>query len=323
MRDMSITKILVLCVFMAVIKLYAQPHPAMLRQLFEQHLAEQQQEHGEFDARTAAAARDLGLFLRSHGDPDGAYKALSRTVAIEEKVFGANAPRTLADVADMASVAPPADAGALFERAAKSSDAAAASRALVALGEMRASQGDRKGAAGYWQQALRKQEAATGPDTENVARILNVLAQAVDPVDAIPLLRRALALDRKIFGPAHPETGAADQLLAGALLGVGKASEGVAPGTEALSIFTQQLGPEHPRTGSAANTLAEVLRATGKFADAERLYRQALSVDEKVFGPQHSATLEEVRNLAGLLRERGRVEEAAALERRLVVNVAR
>jgi tetratricopeptide (TPR) repeat protein len=295
----------------------------LLRELFEQHLAEQQREYGEFDAHTAGAARDLALFLRSHDDPRGAYSAFLRTVAIDERVLGPDAPRTLADVADLASVAPSADAGRLFERASKSSDAGAASRALVALGEMHAGQGDREGAARYWRQALAKQESATGADSGNVAMILNVLAQVVEPADAIPLLRRALILDRKKFGPTHPEVGATDQLLAGALLATGKATEAVGPGMEALSILALKLDPDHPRTAVAASTLGDVLRATRSFTEAERLYRQALSIDERVFGPQHPATLEVVRILAACLRERGRVAEAAVLERRLVQNVAR
>lgn len=319
---MSITKIPGLWALM-VAAMYAQPHPAMLRDLYEQHLAEQQRDHGEFDAHTADAARDLGLFLRGQGDSAAAYQALTRTVAIDEKVFGVDAPRTLADVADLATVAPMADAGKLFERAAGSSDASAASRALVALGEMHASQGDREGAAKYWRLALSKQEAATGPESENVARILNALAQVLDPADAIPLLRRALALDRKLLGAGHPEVGATDQLLAGALLATGKAAEAVAPGREALSILSLKLGADHPRTAAAAGTLGDALRATGGFKEAESLYRQALAADEKVFGPEHPVTLDEVRALAALLRERGRVSEAMVLERRLVTNVAR
>jgi tetratricopeptide (TPR) repeat protein len=306
---------------MSVAVAYSQPHPAMLRQLYQQNLTSQQRQYGEFDEHTAGAARDLGLFLRTYGDTDGARDALSRLVAIDEKVFGAAAPRTLSDVADLASVSPPDVAVELFERAAKSSDAAAAARALVALGEMQASQGDREGAAKYWRQALASQEAAD-PDSASMATILNVLAQTVPAADAIPLLRRALALDRKLLGPAHPEVGAVDQLLAGSLLAVGKAAEAVAPGREALSILETKLGPGHPRTARAASTLADVLRSTGQFAEAERLYRQALSIDEEVLGLQNPSTQDDIRALAQLLRRRGKVAEASQLERRLIMNVA-
>jgi tetratricopeptide (TPR) repeat protein len=304
-------------------RLWAQPDPAMLRRLYEQHLIDQQAKYGQFDSRTAAAARDLGLFLRNFGDPAGAYQALTQTVAIDEKVFGPDAPRTLADVADLATVAPAADSGKLFERAAKSSDDAAASRALVALGELHASQGDREGAAKLWRQALSRQEAATGRDSGSVAIILNVLAQSVEPAEAIPLLRRALTLDRRLMGVDHPEVGATDQLLAGALLASGKAAEAEAPAREAVSILSLKLGDAHPRTAAAAATVADVLRAAGKYAEAEQMYRRAIKIDDAVLGPQHPATLEEVRVLAAFLRERGKGDEAAALERSLVTNVAR
>ena len=178
-------------------------------------------------------------------------------------------------MADLATVAPVGEAGKLFERAAKSSDAGAASRALVALGEMHAGEGDREGAARYWRQALAKQEAATGPESSNVATILNVLAQVVEPAEAIPLLMVARwPSTGNYLAPGYPEIGATDELLAGALLAVGKAPDAVAPGREALAILSAKLGPEHPRTAAAANTLAGVLTATGKFAEAERLYRR-------------------------------------------------
>jgi tetratricopeptide (TPR) repeat protein len=317
---MSIAKICVLWA-MTGLPAYAQPHPAMLRQLYEQHLAIEQRDHGEFDARTAAASRDLGLFLRNFGDPAGAHEALSRTVTIDEKVFGAEAPRTLSDVADLASVAPQEEAVKLFERAAKSSDAAAASRALVALGEVRASLGDREGAAKYWRQALAKQEAAKA-DSPNTAIILNVLAQSVPAEEAIPLLRRALVLDRKHLGTGHPEVGAADQLLAAALLSVGKTDDALVPARESLSILELKLGADHPRTARAAFTLADVLRASGQPGEAERLYRRALSIDEKAFGPQALPTQDDIRALAQFLRQRGKLTEAGQLEHRLISNVA-
>jgi tetratricopeptide (TPR) repeat protein len=300
---------------------HAQPDPAMLRRLYQQHLAGEQVLYGELDPHTAAAARDLGLFLRNYGDANGAREALSRAVEIDEKVLGAGAPRTLSDVADLASVSPQDEAVKLFERAAKSSDDAAAARALVALGEMQASLGSRDGAAKYWRQALSRQDAAD-PDSTNAATILNVLAQTVPPAEAIPLLRRALALDRKLLGADHPETGAADQLLAASLLAIGQATEAVAPGREALSILETKLGPDHPRTARAASILADVLQTTGQFAEAERLYRRALSIDEKTFGPQQAATQDDIRSLAQFLRRRGRRAEAVQLERRLVTNVA-
>lgn len=301
---------------------WGQPNVAMLRGLYEQHLVEQQRDHGEFDARTAAAARDLGLFLRGHEDPAGAQAALARAVTIDERVFGAEASRTLADVADLASVSPLEEAARLFARASRSDDNAAASRAFAALGEMRASQGDREGAARYWGQALQKQEAAGGGESANAAVLLNLLGQTLAPVNAIPLLQRALAINRRLLGAQHPEVGATEQLLAAAMTSAGRAQEAVGPARDAVSILETKLGAGHPRTGTAVNTLADALRAAGKPAEAEPMYRRALAIDERVYGATHAVVLEDLRRLAEFLRERGRVSEAVALERRLVVNVA-
>jgi tetratricopeptide (TPR) repeat protein len=301
---------------------YGQPDPAMLRKLYEQNLARAQHQHGEFDAHTAEAARNLGLFLRTYADPKSAYDALAHAVAIDEKVFGAESPRTLTDVADLASVAPLEEAVKLFARAAQSSDAAAAARALIALGEASASQGDRAAAAKYWRMALAKQESVN-PDSIATATILNVLAQSVEPAEAIPLLNRALALDRKLFGPEHPEVGGADQLLAASLLAVGKTAEALAPAREAVSILRSKLGPDHPRTARAASTLAAVLNSTRQFREAERFYMEAWSTDEKTLGPDDSTTQDDIRNLAAFFRQHGRVAEAEEWEHRLITNVAR
>lgn len=294
----------------------------MLRGLYEQNLANQRQQYGEFDAHTATAARNLGLFLRTHADPRSAYQALSHAVAIDEKVFGPDAVRTLADVADLATVAPLDEAKKLFERAAQSSDPGMAARALIALGEAAASQGDRPGAAKYWRLAMAKQELADANST-TMAMILNVLAQSVEPAESIPLLRRALAIDRKLLGADHPEVGGVDQLLAASLLATGKAGEAVEPAREGLSILRVKLGRDHPRTARAAATLAAVLNATTQYREAERFYVEALTADEKALGADDPATQDDVRNLAAYLRQRGRVKEAEEMEHRLVTNVAR
>lgn len=317
---MSITKI---AAWMWIASLaYAQPDPAMLRKLYEQNLADQQRQHGEFDPHTADAARNLGLFLRTYADPKAAYDALSHAVDIDEKVFGADSARTLADVADLATVAPFEQAVKLFARAARSSDGAAAARALIALGESAASQGDRAGAIKYWRMALAKQESVN-PDSIAMATILNVLAQSVEPTEAIPLLRRALVLDRKLLGPDHPEAGSVDQLLAASLLAIGKPDDALAPAREAIAILRAKLGPDHPRTARAAGTLAAVLNSTRQFREAERFYVEAWTTDEKALGPDDPTTQDDIRNLAAFFRQHGRAAEAEEMEHRLISNVAR
>src|SRR5579863_4657574 len=165
-----------------------QPDPAVLRRLFEEALARREQQYGMSDARTAQAARDLGMFLGRQGDTRAARTALAEAVRVDEAAFGSSAAGTLSDVAELASVSTPAEAAPLWLRAAESADGKTAVRALIALGDARASGGDRPGAAALYRRALTKQETVSGRDSEPVALCLNALAQTVALTEGIPLL---------------------------------------------------------------------------------------------------------------------------------------
>ena len=294
-----------------------QPDPAALRRLFEEGLQRRRQEYGASDARTAQAARDLGLFLAGQKDAAGAQAALSEALLIDEKLFGPGGAQALADAADLAAVSPPAQAGPLWQRAAGSADPRVAARSLEALGASYAAAGDRTGAAGFYRRALAKEEATGGKDRARVAVVLSALAQLVDLPEGITLLRRALVINRRALGARHPETATTEANLAGILLNAGRPGECVGMIRDALPIFEETLGQGHPRVAMSATILAYGLRAKGDKSGAERYYRRALAIDEAAYGLQHPQTLNDARTLAEFLREIGKAPEAAALERRL------
>jgi len=293
-----------------------QPDPANLRHLFEENLARSERQYGMTDARTAGAARDLGLFLRGENDAAGAYRALREAAEIDDKAAGSESKQTLADMAALASVAPPYEAESLWRRAANAKDPAIASSALAALGEFRERAGDRAGAMAMYARAVEKEEAASGRDSAETAVRLNSLALVSEPRDAVPMLERAVAIDRKRWGERHPETATTESNLAGELLALGRVTESVRIGTLALSNFEATLGRRHPRTAAAASNLADAKSAAGDRVAAERLYRRALRIDEHALGAANPETLNDVKNLADFLRETGREREARALEAR-------
>ena len=211
----------------SVAALALQPDPAVLRGIFEDGLARKQEQYGVFDARTAQAARDLGMFLARHGEQKDARNILDQVVRIDEKVFGAAAPQTLADVAELADLTSTPQAEALWKRAAEAADAAIAARAFAALGKLHALSDDRRGAASYYRRAIVKQEAATGKSSAAVALDLNVLAKLVDSVEAVPLFERALAIDRQTFGSKHAETATTAANLAGLLADTPRNAEAI------------------------------------------------------------------------------------------------
>jgi tetratricopeptide (TPR) repeat protein len=314
---------------LSVIALLAwQPDTAMLAKLYEQALERKKQEFGPSDARTMDAARDLGLFLSRHGDAAGARKVLAGIVRLEEEegALGPKAQQTLADVASLANVSPPSAAEALWRRASESADLAVAARAFAALGQFRESAGDQSGAAALYLQALAKQEAVLSRSTEvedkarlaiQIGNLAQVLGQVTNPSQGAASLRRALAIERSVLGPRHPETATTQANLAGVLLDGDAVEESVRLIAEAIPILEETLGEDHPRVAISAAILGHGLRTKGNFAGAERNYRRALAIDERVNGPTHPQTQEDLRTLTDFLRERGRAQEAAALERRL------
>jgi tetratricopeptide (TPR) repeat protein len=281
--------------------LFFQPSPSALRSIFEEGLARRRDAYGVYDARTAQAARDLGLFLSRHGAGPDARNVLDQVVRIDERLFGAADPRTLADVAELAAVSAPNASEPLWKRAAESSDAAVAARALDELARLRVAAGDHTGAASLYRRALARQEEA-GKDTAAVALALNALAKVAEPGEAIPLLERALAIDRRVLGARHAETATTEGNLAGLLVETPRNAEAVRLAAEALDVFRETVGTDHPRTAVAASILGYASEVKGDRRQAEQMYRLALAIDRRVYGPDHPQTRNDARVLDEFLK---------------------
>jgi tetratricopeptide (TPR) repeat protein len=277
-----------------------QPDPGALRRLFEDNLARRQKEFGAADFRTAQAARDLALFLKDLHDP-GASEALAQAVRLDEKIFGPTDAQTLADAAELAAMSAPPAAEPLWQRVAKSSEPALAARGFIALAELRAAAQDREGAAALYRQALSKEEEAGGKESPRVAVVLNALGVTVP--DGIPLLERALTINRKGLGERHPETATTLANLAGLYLNANRPDLAIRAADTALGIYTETLGPGHPRVATVSMILGFCWRAKSDRVRAERFFRRALAIDEKALGPNAPETLNDRRNLAELLRQ--------------------
>ena len=284
--------------------LAAQPDPAMLGRIYQEHLARCQRDFGAKDVRTAQAASDLGLYLREHGNRSAAVTFLRQAMTVDETALGPAAGRTLRDAENLAGLLPPAEAVPLWRRVAGSGEAAQAARALAQLGEFREAAGDPSGAVALYSKAVAKEEAASGGNGPRVAARLNTLALLLDPKEAIPLLERALSIQRHAWGPLHPETATTETNLSGMLLATGRLAEAERFGRQALTGFEKTLGEQHPRTAAAASSLADVLRAKGDRTAAEQLYRRALAIDSNIYGPDGPETLKDRRTLTEFLREK-------------------
>ena len=265
-----------------------------MRSIFEEGLERRREKYGLYDVHTAQASRDLGMFLARHGEEVDARNVLDQTVRIDERLFGANDPRTLSDVAELASLT---HSEPLWKRASESTDPAVAARSLAELGRIRAEAGDRAGAAALYRRALAKEK-----DNATIALDLNALSKLVDPPEAIPLLERALAVDRRVLGTMHAETATTEANLAGLLADSPRNTEAIRLASEALNVFEQTVGRENPRTAVVASILGYAYEVKGDRKQAERMYRLALEIDQRIYGPRHPQTLNDARILDEFLK---------------------
>jgi len=299
-----------------VVAMTMQPDPAALQRLFEEALLHRDQQYGAWAPETAEAARDLGMFLRRHGDPEGARRPLERAVQIDEKVFGASNSRTLADLLELADVSPPGEAEKLWLRAAESPDARTASRALSALGKAHVAANDRLGAEAFYRRALAKEESASGTASAEVALRLNALAQLVELKEGIGMVERALAIEKAVLGARDPETATTEANLAGMLVNAERYQEAIRLGSEALAVFRETQGASNPGAAMTAGILADAYTETGDRVGAEKMYRLAVKLDEQIYGDAGPQTANDRRALANFLRAIGKIPEAAELERK-------
>ena len=142
------------------------------------------------------------------------------------------------------------------------------------------------------------------------------LEYAGDYAGAEPLLRRALAIDERDFGPDDPYVAANLNNLAQLLEAKGDYAGAEPLVRRSLAIDEKTLGPDHPYLSANLNNLAELLKDKRDYSGAEPLLRQSLAIDEKTLGPDHPDTAIRLNNLAELLKLKGDYAGAELLVRR-------
>ena len=165
--------------------------------------------------------------------------------------------------------------------------------------------------------ARRADEAEIAEPTGRLFNQLGLLFDAkADYAEAEPLMRRALAIDEKSYGPDHPDVAIRLNNLAQLLQATNRLAEAEPLMRRALAIDEKSYGPDHPNVAIRLNNLAGLLQDTNRLAEAEPLMRRALAIDEKSYGPDHPNVAIRLNNLAGLLQATNRLAEAEPLMRR-------
>ena len=103
-------------------------------------------------------------------------------------------------------------------------------------------------------------------EEKDTAVVLNNLAQLLQATnrleEAEPLMKRALVIDEKSYGPEHPNVARDLNNLAQLLKATNRLEEAEPLMKRALVIDEKSYGPEHPRVATELNNLAQLLQAT-------------------------------------------------------------
>ncbi|MEO8594795.1 MAG: tetratricopeptide repeat protein [Candidatus Solibacter sp.] len=299
-------------------KLVPPNDPSSLIPLFEQAVSERKQAGDTGNARVARSLKAQGLFLNAIGNPGAAVIPLRSALDMDRR----NRDPDLFAVAEALAQALELtgnrrEAFELFRQAAAGADMQVAARSYASMAGL-----DPAGADGYLAKAIEAQEKDTGPDHPRVANLLNRRATALEQKqnfrDAEPLLRRALAIQRKELGPSL-DTATTLLNLGSLLQNVKRTAEAERLEREAIGILEQKR-PQSAELAAACTNLADLLSAQKDFAPAAALLRRAIAIDEAIFGIDDPEVAGDLANLGALLNGHG--QDAAArppLERALAI----
>ena len=122
------------------------------------------------------------------------------------------------------------------------------------------------------------------------------------------LFRKALAIQERTLGPAHPATANTLNNLSTYLDRRGRPEEAEPLQRRAVEILEKSLGSLHPDTAAMLTTLAVMLDRQGKLTEAEALYRKAVEIARQAGNPR--ILLLNSSRLGFSLAKHGRYREA-------------
>ncbi|MCO4761398.1 MAG: CHAT domain-containing protein [Myxococcales bacterium] len=129
------------------------------------------------------------------------------------------------------------------------------------------------------------------------------------------VLKQLLIRQKVAYGPGHPNTADARQLLGQIAFERQQYDKARTHYLAAMKVAVSVWGTSHPKVRVLWNNLAGTLNELGDDAGYERAYRRSLAIAQTIFGPDHNYVATDLTNLGVLLMERAKHQEA---ERRLL-----
>jgi tetratricopeptide (TPR) repeat protein len=205
----------------------------------------------------------------------------------------------------------------LFQQAAAGTDTEVSARSYASLAGL-----DPAGATGYLTKAIAAEEKVIGPEHPRIATLLTRLAAAQEQKqnfrEAEPLLRRALAIQRKALGQ-HFDTATTLLSLGSLLQNMQRTAEAERLEREAVAMLEVKR-PQSAELAAACTNLAELLSMQKDSAPAAALLRRAIAIDEGIYGSEHPEVASDLVNLGELLKAHGQITAARPpLQRALAI----
>ena len=186
-------------------------------------------------------------------------------------------------------------------------------KATAALGRVLYDRGDYDKAIGVFEETVRL-ESVEGPPTKELSIALSELANtqfyAGNYAVSDTLNRRALAMDRRLYGDKHPHV-ADDLMNLGAIqFEFGNFAEAERFDREALVITRSWYGNTHPETASNLTLLGRALVSQKKLDEAASVLKEAVEIQERVYGPVHPRVASALNELGRVAQQQGDLDEA-------------
>jgi len=154
---------------------------------------------------------------------------------------------------------------------------------------------------------------------KHYSNLLNNIATYYANIDeharAEPLLLEVIEIDRRLYGPDHPQLAIAYNNLASSIHYQGRRTEAEPYYREALDISRKVYGPDHPHVAQFAENLATLLDDLGRTDEAEPYYREALRILTSALDAEDPRLAMLRRNLALNRYAVGAYDEAEVLLR--------
>ena len=158
------------------------------------------------------------------------------------------------------------------------------------------------------ERSLEIKKQLSGPESEDVATVMNNLAAVYSDIDRVEedvrLNDESLRLRRKLFGKVHPDIAQSLNNLALIYKNQGNYDKAREYFFQAHEIWVEVFGTEHPEVAAVLRNIGGVYYSMSDYQKAEEYYLRSYEMRVKLLGEEHQKTQwakQDLDNVRGIL----------------------